>query len=61
MAEHHGWVEVLAPLLILISTFITALRLLEAALWTAIYRLWSPFTDYESARYFSLTSFTTIG
>jgi hypothetical protein len=59
--ENHGWVGVLAPILILVSTVITILHLSEAALWAGFYRLWSLFPDYESALYFSLTSFTTIG
>lgn len=59
--EHHGWIGVLASLLILVSTVITMLHLFEAALWAGIYLSWSMFPDFETALYFSLTSYSTIG
>jgi len=48
-------------LLIVSVLAITLLHLAETAVWAASYRWWGLFSDFETALYFSLGSYTTIG
>ena len=50
-----------AALLILLFTGIMLLHVTEAILWAVLYYTRSLFHDFETAVYFSLTSYTTIG
>ena len=53
--RHH------AILLILVFFVIIVLHLIETALWASFYYWQTLFADFETALYFSLTSYTTIG
>src|SRR5690242_15019373 len=50
-----------AVLLILLFAGIMVLHITEAILWAVFYYSRSLFHDFETAVYFSLTSYTTIG
>ena len=47
--------------LIMVFAAIITLHLAETAIWAAVYQWWRLFPDYETALYFSLGSYTTIG
>ena len=49
-----------AALFVRLTTAIVALHLLEILLWAGRYR-WLCFSSWESAFYFSATSYTTVG
>src|SRR5262245_23676061 len=51
----------LAPLLIFVFAVMTALSVLEASIWAVFYRWFNLFPDWETALYFSLGTYTTIG
>ena len=48
-------------LLIRIFAVIISLHLAQICAWAAFYTLWGALEDFESALYFSITSYTTIG
>jgi hypothetical protein len=50
-----------AFLLIIVFLIIMVLHVAETGIWAAFYYLRSLFPDYETALYFSLGSYTTIG
>jgi hypothetical protein len=50
-----------AILLILLFCGIMGLHVIETTLWAAFYYTRALFSDFETALYFSLTSYTTIG
>lgn len=45
----------------MVFAIIIILHLVETAIWATAYLWWELFSDYETALYFSLTSYTTIG
>jgi hypothetical protein len=47
----------------LIRTFVViiSLHLMQICTWAAFYTLWGGLKDFETALYFSITSYTTIG
>jgi len=47
--------------LTLVFAVIIVLHLLETVVWAVVYQWWGLFPDYETALYFSLGSYTTIG
>ena len=47
-------------LMVQFTTAIIALHLLQVVLWAAFYR-WQCFPNWETAFYFSTTSYTTVG
>lgn len=47
--------------LILIFAAIIFLHITETTVWACVYWFWELFPDFETALYFSLTSYTTIG
>jgi voltage-gated potassium channel len=47
--------------LILVFSVVTVLHLTETAVWAVVYRWWGLFPDFETALYFSMGSYTTIG
>ena len=50
-----------AGLLMVLFSLIMFLHILETSLWAVFYYTRALFSDFETALYFSLTSFTTIG
>jgi hypothetical protein len=48
-------------LIIRLIVFLLLLHLAEAAVWAAVYRIGGLLTSIETAMYFSLTSFATLG
>jgi Ion channel len=58
--QHTGPVQV-SILLITVFAFVILLHLTEACLWAAFYDFRGLFKDYETALYFSLKSYSTIG
>jgi hypothetical protein len=48
-------------LLLFVVMAVILLHLAETAIWAASYRWWGLFSDFETALYFSLGSYTTIG
>ena len=48
-------------LLIRIFAVIISLHLSQILAWAAFYRMWGALADFETALYFSITSYTTIG
>lgn len=50
-----------APVLIALFSAIMVLHITETSLWAVFYYTRALFQDFESALYFSLTSYTTIG
>jgi len=53
------WDEIL--LLIRIFAIIISLHLAQICAWAGFYTLWGGIGDFETALYFSITSYTTIG
>ena len=49
------------PVLIIIFAIFIVLHMTETAIWAAFYFTWNLFPDFETALYYSLTSYTTIG
>jgi voltage-gated potassium channel len=49
-----------AALVVRLTTLMVVLHLLEILLWTACYR-WVCFSSWDSAFYFSASSYTTVG
>jgi voltage-gated potassium channel len=49
-----------AALVVRLTTLMIVLHLLEILLWTACYR-WVCFSSWDSAFYFSVSSYTTVG
>ena len=47
--------------LIWVFTVIIVLHMIETAVWAAAYQFWNLFPDFETALYFSITSYTTMG
>ena len=60
LEQRAGWMRH-AFLLILVFSGIMFLHLIETNLWAGFYYLRGLFDDFETALYFSLTSYTTIG
>jgi len=54
-----AWGEV--RLLIRIFAVIISLHLAQICVWAAFYTLWGGMENFETALYFSITSYTTIG
>ena len=54
---------ILRSIAILIAVFavIIFLHMIETAIWAVAYQVWGLFPDFETALYFSLTSYTTMG
>lgn len=50
-----------AAVVILVFAAVMALHMIETAVWAGFYLWWDLFQDFETAWYFSLTSYTTIG
>lgn len=50
-----------AGLLIGVFTFVIILHILEGVIWAVFYRGAGLFNDFETALYFSLTSYSTLG
>ena len=50
-----------ATVLIFVFAAVMTLHMVETAVWAGFYRWWDLFQDFETAWYFSLTSYTTIG
>lgn len=60
MQQRAGWVRH-AFVLIVVFSGIMFLHVMETNLWAAFYYGHGLFNDFETALYFSLTSYTTIG
>jgi hypothetical protein len=48
-------------LLIQVFVFILALHLLQIAMWAGFYVRWGALQDFETALYFSIVSYATVG
>lgn len=46
---------------LLVFAAVVTLHMIETAIWAVFYFWWELFPDFETAWYFSLTSYTTIG
>jgi voltage-gated potassium channel len=57
---HKLWPFHIAALVVRLTTVIVTLHLLEILLWAACYR-WICFSSWDSAFYFSASSYTTVG
>lgn len=60
LEQRAGWMRH-AILLILVFSGIMFLHIIETNLWAGFYYSRALFNDFETALYFSLTSYTTIG
>lgn len=50
-----------ASVVLFVFAAIVVLHMIETAVWAGAYLWWELFPDFETAWYFSLTSYTTIG
>ena len=47
--------------IIRVVSVLLLIHLVEAAIWAAFYRISGLFSEFETALYFSITSYTTVG
>jgi voltage-gated potassium channel len=58
--QPHGWLTAEIRIARAVSVLLL-LHLVEACVWAAVYRLFGLLPDMETAVYFSITSYTTVG
>lgn len=58
--QRLDWLGLGAPLAFLVSSLLT-LAVVEVLVWAAVYRWAGHLPDFETAVYFSFTSYTTVG
>ncbi len=56
----HGWIQLELLMVSLVATLLVT-HLVEIGLWATIYWWWDMLPDFETAAYYSSTSYTTVG